>query len=203
MHVFILKPIDQHFHFLSIWSEVVPWINPFNLSSPISREIDHPNRSVHRSPHSLDKQQPANQPTNQPTKNLNPKTQQTYGSTNNQPTNLPPKSVGHIATPTSRTVIWTSRLHRKLTSGRKPGEVKSQEKLSWIKSKLYKYNEGPQPRSQKCLFLRPQKQAPCRARLPELGLCSQDSMHWAATSAAWDWRPRVAGARMVLAETLL
>ena len=65
------------------------------------------------------------------------------------------------------------------------------------------YNEGPQPRSQKCWFLRPQKQAPCRARLPELGLCSQDSMHWAATSAAWDWRPRVAGARMVLAETLL
>ena len=31
-------------------------------------------------------------------------------------------------------------------------------------------DEGPQPRSQKCLFLRPQKQAPCRARLPELGL---------------------------------
>ena len=64
------------------------------------------------------------------------------------------------------------------------------------------YNEGPQPRSQKCLFLRPQKQAPCRARLPELGFCSQDSMRWAETSAAWDWRPRVAGARMVLAETL-
>ena len=42
---------------------------------------------------------------------------------------------------------------------------------------VYIYNEGPQPRSQKCLFLRPQKQAPCRARLPELGLCSQDSMH--------------------------
>ena len=82
---------------------------------------------------------------------------------------------------------------------------------SWpkVKSELtetynnYIYNEGPQPRSQKCLFLRPQKQAPCRARLPELGLCSQDSMHWAATSAAWDWRPRVAGARMVLAETLI
>ena len=28
-------------------------------------------------------------------------------------------------------------------------------------------------------------------------------MRWAETSAAWDWRPRVAGARMVLAETLL
>ena len=24
--------------------------------------------------------------------------------------------------------------------------------------------------------------------LPELGLCSQESMHWAETSAAWDWR---------------
>ena len=65
------------------------------------------------------------------------------------------------------------------------------------------HKEGPQPRSQKCLFLRPQKKAPCRARLPELGFCSQDSMRWAETSAAWDWRPRVAGARMVLAETLL
>ena len=58
------------------------------------------------------------------------------------------------------------------------------------------HNEGPQPRGQKCLFLRPQKQAPHRARLPELGLCSQDSIRW-------DWRPRVAGARTVLAEALL
>ena len=65
------------------------------------------------------------------------------------------------------------------------------------------YNEGPQPRSQKCLFLRPQKQAPRRARLWEVGLCSQDLMRWAETSAAWDWRPRVACARTVLAETLL
>ncbi len=36
-----------------------------------------------------------------------------------------------------------------------------------------------------------------------LGFGSQDSMRWAETSAAWDWRPRVAGARMVLAETSL
>ena len=37
------------------------------------------------------------------------------------------------------------------------------------------HNKGPQPRGQTCLFLRSQKQAPHRARLPELGLCSQDS----------------------------
>ena len=58
------------------------------------------------------------------------------------------------------------------------------------------------PTATKPEMLGSQKQAPRRARLPELGLCSQDSMHWAETSTARDW-PRVAGARMVLAETLL
>ena len=68
-----------------------------------------------------------------------------------------------------------------------PVEVKPPQKkwqdIAMITSNVYAYiiyahiyNEGPQPRSQKCLFLRPQKQSPRRARLPELGLCSQDSM---------------------------
>ena len=63
---------------------------------------------------------------------------------------------------------------------------------------------GPTATKPEMLVFEAPKTGPMyRARLPELGLCSQDSMHWAATSAAWDWRPRVAGARMVLAETLL
>ena len=94
---------------------------------------------------------------------------------------------------------WNSSTSKKLITAKVHGTIQSQflEACVWVQANArihhdwHIYNEGPQPRSQKCLFLRPQKQAPCRARLPELGLCSQDSMRWAETSAAWDWRPRV------------
>ena len=42
---------------------------------------------------------------------------------------------------------------------------------------IYIYNEGPQPRSQKCLFLRPQKQACWKFPCALIIICYQHSYH--------------------------